>query len=946
MLRVAARIGTRLRSAAPRPHRHLCGAADAVTPHPLAEDEGRGGEPEPDGDLAGAKGVYIKSDTTPVNWVDLARGRAPAAMQSTKRMHSAGTDPSQFVREELSFHEAGKGPRPEDQPTEGEPAAKDEPDADDSIEKELESVLIVETAEHARKVVEHLRSKEELQNVYHAIDTEVTDIDVSTETPVNHGRVTCVSVFCGPGQDLSDGRSKLWFDTHRDRGVLKALKSYLEDDKLRKVWHNYGFDRHVLENDPEANIKLRGFGGDTMHMARLAESSRKISEGYSLESLSGDVALMRSALEAHDVDPGRFRSKISMKKLFGKPKLKKDGTVGKIIELPIIADIQEDPEQRREWVSYSVKDAEATWFLREALEAKLRNIPCVPNDELAKHPDFGTTKFNTLWELYEGTWKPFGELLTDMEREGMLVDKDHLARAEVQAEQDKAAAEEAFRTWAARYCPDAAHMNVSSLVQVRQLLFAGCKNLKPDKPGVEERREFNVPNKEWEDWDAAGREGKRPPKNKKIELFGLPMEKPLDPNGFYTKTGMPQANAAVLQTLAGKRGAAKELRAALEAEDASKEDIYAQAERVLGTAYASFGGGTKGLEACEAIDNLLEAAAVDTLLSNFLKPLQGDNLRGKEGRVHCSLNLNTETGRLSARRPNLQNQPALEKDRYKIRAAFVAAPGNTLVVADYGQLELRLLAAMTDCVSMKEAFKAGGDFHSRTALGMYDHVKEAVDGGSCLLEWDGAEGGGEEPPAPLLKDKFSSERRKAKILNFSIAYGKTAFGLSKDWGVSKQEAEETVEKWYASRPEVKKWQDEQRDLAQKKGLVRTLLGRERQLPDAMDERNRMAQGHALRASINTPIQGGAADIVTLAMLQLAKSQKEGGELHRLGFKLLLQVHDEVILEGPEGNADAALAEVRNCMERPFDCKELGNLNLLDVELLVDGKYADNWYSAK
>jgi DNA polymerase-1 len=107
--------------------------------------------------------------------------------------------------------------------------------------------------------------------------------------------------------------------------------------------------------------------------------------------------------------------------------------------------------------------------------------------------------------------------------------------------------------------------------------------------------------------------------------------------------------------------------------------------------YDAFGGAREGIEAAAAIDALCEASAVGTLLSSFILPLQGSNLRGRDDRVHCSLNINTETGRLSARRPNLQNQPALEKDRYGIRKAFTCRPGNSLIVADYGQLELRLL---------------------------------------------------------------------------------------------------------------------------------------------------------------------------------------------------------------------------------------------------------------
>ena len=174
--------------------------------------------------------------------------------------------------------------------------------------------------------------------------------------------------------------------------------------------------------------------------------------------------------------------------------------------------------------------------------------------------------------------------------------------------------------------------------------------------------------------------------------------------------------------------------------------------------------------------------SIDTMLNTFIKPLQ--DLADAQSRVHCSLNLNTETGRLSSRRPNLQNQPALDKDQYLIRKAFKAKEGCSLIVADYGQLELRLLAHVAKCESMLSAFREGGCFHSRTAVGMFDHVRQAVENGEVLLE----KGTG-EVDKPLVKDKYAAERRRAKTLNFSIAYGKTAHGLAKDWGVSQQEAQ-------------------------------------------------------------------------------------------------------------------------------------------------------------
>jgi len=260
-----------------------------------------------------------------------------------------------------------------------------------------------------------------------------------------------------------------------------------------------------------------------------------------------------------------------------------------------------------------------------------------------------------------------------------------------------------------------------------------------------------------------------------------------------------------------------------------------------------------------------------------------------------------------------------------------------LIVADYGQLELRLLAHMADCKSMLAAFREGGCFHSRTAVGMFDYVKDAVERGEVLLEWDFSKG---QPTAPLVKDKFGAERRKAKTLNFSIAYGKTPHGLSKAWGVSVKEAEALLAAWYADRPEVKIWQQRVIKEAKRTGATRTLCGRYRKLND-INSASMGSRSHNERAAINTPIQGGAADIVMLAMNKINASPK----LKKLGFVLILQIHDEVILEGPEAHVKEALAEVRRCMEQPWDGSGIG-LTGLRVTLDVDAKYAKTWYGAK
>ncbi|KAJ0047141.1 hypothetical protein Pint_04191 [Pistacia integerrima] len=454
---------------------------------------------------------------------------------------------------------------------------------------------------------------------------------------------------------------------------------------------------------------------------------------------------------------------------------------------------------------------------------------------------------------------------------------------------------------------------------------------------------------------------------------------------MYTATGWPSVSGDALKTLAGNISAqydfvdeSNDLLLDDNAENAAETGADEESEAIKTLAQEkTFATEEEARDACHAIASLCEVCSIDSLISNFILPLQGSNVSGKNGRVHCSLNINTETGRLSARRPNLQNQPALEKDRYKIRQAFIAAPGNSLIVADYGQLELRILAHLANCESMLDAFEAGGDFHSRTAMNMYQHIRNAVETKQVLLEWH-PQPGEDKPPVPLLKDAFGSERRKAKMLNFSIAYGKTPLGLARDWKVSVEEARETVDLWYSDRKEVLKWQEARKKEARKDGCVYTLLGRARHFP-SFKSITRSQRNHIERAAINTPVQGSAADVAMCAMLEISKN----AQLKELGWKLLLQwhpiicgppdsilvdfqflrnrfhveiciqwskcwklitveqVHDEVILEGPSESAEVAKAIVVECMSKPFNGK-----NILRVDLNVDAKCARNWYSAK
>ncbi|XP_024977125.1 DNA polymerase I B, chloroplastic/mitochondrial isoform X2 [Cynara cardunculus var. scolymus] len=788
-----------------------------------------------------------------------------------------------------------------------------------------EKVLVVDNISLAKEVVRKLTTQ--YRHLVHACDTEVAAIDVKQETPVDHGEVICFSIYSGHEADFGNGKSCIWVDVLDGGGksMLDIFSAFFENPSIKKVWHNYSFDNHVIEN---YDLKLSGFHADTMHMARLWDSSRRMSGGYSLEALTSDS---KGIMSGADLGPNEeLIGKVSMKNIFGRKKLKKDGSEGKVVVIPPVEVLQR--VERVPWVCYSALDSISTLKLYERLKSKLSNREWKFN---------GVTK-GTLFDFYEQYWRPFGELLVKMETEGMLVDRDYLMEIEEVAKAEQQIAADRFRNWASKQCADAKFMNVGSDTQLRQLFFGGILNSKDPSQCLPMEKEFKVPNV-----DNIIEEGKKTAtKFRKIKLkticSGLQPE-------TYTASGWPSVCGDVLKSLAGKVSMDYDFVDEETAEvDENADDptdielsetksvpFVNNSETAYGTAYAAFGGGSEGHEACHAIAALCEVCSIDSLISNFILPLQGSHISGRNGRIHCSLNINTETGRLSARRPNLQNQPALEKDRYKIRQAFIAAPGNSLIVADYGQLELRILAHLADCKSMLDAFKAGGDFHSRTAMNMYPYIRDAVESKEVLLEWH-PQPGEESPPVPLLKDMFASERRKAKMLNFSIAYGKTAVGLSRDWKVSVTEARETVARWYGGREEVLRWQEARKREARKIGCVYTLLGRARTFPSTKDA-SPSHRGHIERAAINTPVQGSAADVAMCAMLEISKNAR----LRELGWKLLLQVHDEVILEGPSESADVAKAIVVECMSKPFDGK-----NILKVGLSVDAKFAKNWYSAK
>jgi DNA polymerase I len=276
------------------------------------------------------------------------------------------------------------------------------------------------------------------------------------------------------------------------------------------------------------------------------------------------------------------------------------------------------------------------------------------------------------------------------------------------------------------------------------------------------------------------------------------------------------------------------------------------------------------------------------------------------GRVHTCFNQAVAaTGRLSSSDPNLQNIPIRTELGREIRRAFIAAPDHLLISADYSQIELRVLAHLAQETALIEAFRTGEDIHDRTALKVFG--------------------------ADSALDRYEL-RRRAKIINYALLYGKTAFTLAKDIGVSQAAAQEFIDAYFAGFPAVRGFIDRTLDEARRTGVVRTMFGRRRLVPN-LTSRNYQIKGQAERETVNMPIQGTAADILKRAMIDLHVGLAEAHP----GTRMILTVHDELLFEAPAAAAEAAAAYVKDRME---------NAVSLDVPLTVDVGIGQNWREAK
>ncbi len=293
-----------------------------------------------------------------------------------------------------------------------------------------------------------------------------------------------------------------------------------------------------------------------------------------------------------------------------------------------------------------------------------------------------------------------------------------------------------------------------------------------------------------------------------------------------------------------------------------------------------------------------------TYTENLIAAISADT-----GRVHTSYALAaTTTGRLSSSDPNLQNIPIRTEEGRKIRKAFVAAPGKVLISADYSQIELRLLAHIGDIPQLKKAFQDGLDIHAMTASEMFGVPIEGMP---------------------------SDVRRRAKAINFGIVYGISAFGLANQLGIGQGEAGAYIKTYFERFPGIQAYMDETRAFVRQHGYVSTIFGRRINIPE-IHAKSAAQRQFSERAAINAPIQGAAADVMRRAMIRMPGALVEAG----LSARVLLQVHDELVFEAPEAEAEATCAVARHVMEKAAEPAVA-----ISVPLTVEARAALNWDEA-
>jgi DNA polymerase-1 len=304
------------------------------------------------------------------------------------------------------------------------------------------------------------------------------------------------------------------------------------------------------------------------------------------------------------------------------------------------------------------------------------------------------------------------------------------------------------------------------------------------------------------------------------------------------------------------------------------------------------------------VEKILEHRGLKKLLGTYVDALP-DLINPKTGKIHTSYNQTiTATGRLSSSNPNLQNIPIRDEDGKEIRKAFIPDEGCLFFSADYSQIELRIMAHLSEDQNLIEAFNSGYDIHAATAAKVFKKD---------------------------LNEVTREERSKAKTANFGIIYGISVFGLAERMNVSRGEAKDLIDEYFATYPGVKAYMENSKEVARKNGYIETIFKRKRYLPD-INSHNSVVRGYAERNAINAPIQGSAADIIKVAMINIYKRFRK----ENLKSTMILQVHDELNFN--------VFPEEKEMVER-IVIEEMQNAYHMRVPLIADSGWGSNWLEA-
>ncbi|KAF4685912.1 hypothetical protein FOZ60_005933 [Perkinsus olseni] len=804
--------------------------------------------------------------------------------------------------------------------------------ADTFTKRLAKGITLVTNEEQAMEAV----SKREESPV--AWDTEFWNVELSRNTPAHSsGELLCLTAFGGGKLDFGAGPLLFVDCKGPSRQILDLFRTYFENPNKKKVFHNFATDAHILYGH---GITVRGLEADTRYLARLFDSSlsswedqvkpdkpavplRKskpaskdalIDDGGDIlgPPLNGESA----ALEPLSVDceqhtgPGKGYQLKRLVSLFGiapkEPPSYKEKFAGKLGIGGLEAHCSE--EKFGEWLKYAADDAYFTFMLyrrltdtlrgqewctelcKEPLEHKIRGSAITLNG--LKNPEMYTGL--SMSEFAVKFYRPFTELLVEIERRGFGANREYLLHQLTAAQGDLERHKEAFRTLAQSLTdrrgrplnPQAEFINPRSARQIRQLLFGN-----PDEADRLRWVARRVKAGEQAEWVPPFLEFPISPSSKQRFLIrGLSLE-PIayiygrERLSNYAPSGWPKVESAILRAFAG---------------DPYKGiygHAYHQLEPIRGHEHAA--------SVCRLLWHLQRCIRISAAITSVLSPLI-ERIKDDEegfGRIHPSLALDTTTG-------------------------------NTLIVGDYSQLELRVLAHMSRCEAMIRQLNEGGDIHSQCAVDLFPEVAEAVANGSVVIDDAKA-----HPGVPSVKSKFSNQRQRAKVMNFSIAYGKTERSLAEEMDLPVTEVRDMFRRWNNAKQGVERWKAEIVQQARETQHATSILGRHRRFPH-IKHKLRKYSGRSERAAVNFVIQGSAADIAMMAMLRVDRDER----LRRMGFRIVMQVHDEVILEGPEENAAEAVPIVRDLMEHPFaDIKP--DYRML-INLDVDIATGTNWSDAK